>query len=134
MSIENNKALVARFVEELWHIKNSGILDELCTPEFVAHGLPSGVPPNKDGFKGLAMKIHNAFPDVHFTVEDEIADKDKVVLRWNATATHRGEFMGIPGTNRKVAWSGITIYRISGAKIVEWWNRSDLSDVPQQLK
>jgi steroid delta-isomerase-like uncharacterized protein len=134
MSLENNKALVARFAEELWHLKNYDIFDELCTPEFVAHDLPSSVSPNKDGFKGVAMMIHNAFPDAHLTVEDTIADKDKVVLRWNLTATHQGEFMGIPATNRKVSWSGITIYRIAGAKVVEWWNKSDLSAVPQQLK
>ena len=134
MSIENNKALIAKFTEELWHVKNYEIFDELCAPDFVAHDLPSGIPPNKDGFKGLAMKIHNAFPDVHLTVEDEIVDKDKVVLRWNFTATHKGEFMGIPATNRKVGWSGITIYRIIGANIVEWWNKSDLWNVTQQLK
>ena len=134
MSLENNKALVARFVEELWHLKNYGIFDELCTPEFVAHDLPSSVSPNKDGFKVLAMMIHNAFPDAHLTVEDTIADKERVALRWNITATHQGEFMGIPATNRKVYWTGITIYRIAGAKIVEWWNKSDLSAVPQQLK
>ena len=134
MSLENNKALVARFAEELWHLKNYGIFDELCTPEFVAHDLPSSVPPDKDGFKGLAMMIHNAFPDAHLTVEDTIANKDKVALRWNATATHQGEFMEIPATNRKVSWSGITIYRIAGAKIEEWWNKSDLSAVPHQLK
>ena len=134
MSLENNKVLVARFAEELWHLKNYGIFDELCTPEFVAHDLPSSVSPNKDGFKSMAMMIHNAFPDAHLTVEDTIADKDKVVLRWNFTATHQGEFLGIPATNRKVSWSGITIYRIAGAKIVEWWNKSDLSAVPQQLK
>jgi steroid delta-isomerase-like uncharacterized protein len=134
MSLENNKASVARFSEELWNLKNYDIFDELCTPEFVAHDLPSSVSPNKDGFKGVAMMIHNAFPDAHLTVEDTIADKDKVVLRWNLTATHQGEFMGIPATNRKVSWSGITIYRIAGAKVVEWWNKSDLSAVPQQLK
>ena len=134
MSLENNKVLVARFAEELWHLKNYGIFDELCTPEFVAHDLPSSVSPNKDGFKGMAMMIHNAFPDAHLTVEDTIADKDKVALRWNVTATHQGEFMSIPATNRKVSWSGITIYRIAGTKIVEWWNKSDLSAVPQQLK
>jgi len=114
--------------------KNYGIFDELCTPEFVAHDLPSSVSPNKDGFKGMAIMIHNAFPDAHLIVEDTIADKDKVALRWNVTATHQGEFMSIPATNRKVSWSGITIYRIAGTKIVEWWNKSDLSAVPQQLK
>ena len=134
MSLENNKASVARFSEELWNLKNYDIFDELCTPEFVAHDLPSSVSPNKDDFKGVAMMIHNAFPDAHLTVEDTIADKDKVVLRWNLTATHQGEFMGIPATNRKVSWSGITIYRIAGAKVAEWWNKSDLSAVPQQLK
>lgn len=82
----------------------------------------------------MVTVVHAAFPDVHFTVEDVIADQDNVVLRWSATATHKGEFMGIAATNKKVAWSGITIYRMAGAKMVEWWNKSDLATVPQQLR
>jgi len=133
MSAEENKARVRRFVEELWHAKNYGIVDELCAPEFVAHDLPAGVPANREGFKKVATVIHNAFPDIRFTLEDMIAEKEKVVLRWDSTGTHKGEFMGIPVTNKKVNRSGITIYRMAGGKIVEWWNKSDLLTVMQQL-
>lgn len=67
----------------------------------------------------MATVIHNAFLDIRFTAEDIIAEKDKVVLRWDSTGTNKGEFMGIPATNKKVGRSGITIYRMAGARS---WN------------
>jgi predicted ester cyclase len=80
-----------------------------------------------------AAVIHNAFPDFHLTTEDAIAEKDKVALRWESTSTHKGEFMGIPATNKKVSRGAVTIYRIVGGRIVEWWNKSDLLTIMQQL-
>jgi len=133
MSAEENKALVRRFVEELWHAKNYRIVDELCVPEFVAHDLPAGIAANREGFKKVAAVMHNAFPDIRFTTEDVIAEKDKVVIRWDSTGTHKGEFMGIPATNKRVSRNGVTIYRTVGGKIVEWWNKSDLLAMLMQL-
>lgn len=132
-SVEENRALVRRFVEELWHEKNYNVVDRLCAPDFVAHDLPAGMSGNREGYKKVATIIHNAFPDIHYTTEDVIADADKVVIRWNSTCTHKGEFMGIPATNKKVSRSGITIYRIVGGRIVEWWNASDLLTIMRQI-
>ena len=133
MSVGESKALVRRFVEELWHAKNYSIVDDLCAPDFIAHDLPAGAPANREGFKKMAAVMHNAFPDIRFVIEDAIAENDKVVLRWDSTGTHKGEFMGIPATNKKVNRSGVTIYRMVGGRIVEWWNKSDLLTIMQQL-
>jgi predicted ester cyclase len=121
-------------VSELWEAKNYGIIDELCAPEFVAHDLPGKVPANRHGLQMMAKIVGNAFPDATIMARDVIAENDKVVLRWDSTGTHKGAFMGIAETNQKVSWSGITIYRITGGKIMEWWNKSDLLNVMQQLK
>ena len=133
ISIEENRSLVLRFVEELWHAKNYDVIDQLLTPDFIAHNLPAGLPANREGYKKVAAFIHKAFPDIHYTIEDIIADKDKVVLRWDSRGTHKGEFMGIPATNKKVSRSGITIYRIAEGRIAEWWNASDLLTIMRQI-
>jgi len=81
--------------------KNHEIVDELCAPELVAQDVLAGLPANSEGFKKVATVIHDAFPDVRFTRKDIIAQKDKVVIRWDSTGTQKGDFMGIPATSKR---------------------------------
>jgi len=80
----------------------------------------------------LAM-IRNAFPDTHFAFDDELAVDGKVVHRWTISGTHQGEFLGIPASGKDVAWTGITILRLSEGKIVEYLTQSDSMGMMQQL-
>jgi steroid delta-isomerase-like uncharacterized protein len=74
-----------------------------------------------------------AFPDTRMTIEDEIAEGDKVVIRWTIRGTHKGEYMGIAPTGKEVTVTGISVYRIERGKIVEDWSNNDMLGMLQQL-
>jgi steroid delta-isomerase-like uncharacterized protein len=120
MTIEENKALVRRFVDEGQSAGNIDAIDELCSPEFVNHSAPSGMPPNREGVKQVTAMFRQAFPDSYFTVEDMIAEGDKVATHKTFHGTHEGEFMGMPPTGRRVSMELIDIVRISEGRVVEY--------------
>ena len=132
MSVEENKAIVSRATEELWNKNNLAVVDELYATNFVSHDLPE-VTPDRKGYKQFVTISHTAFPDFHTTVEDIIAEGDKVVQRFTARGTHKGEFMGIPPTGKQVTITGIAIDRIAGSKIVENWANMDMLGMMVQL-
>jgi len=124
-----NKPIVQRFIEEVGHAKRFHMINKLCSPTFLPNNLPSDIPATREGLKQVANAMHHVFPDIHFTIEDMIEEQDKVVIRWNSTATHQDNFMGITVTNKLVRRNGITIYRVQEKKIVEWCNASDMLPV-----
>jgi len=130
---EENKALERRIYEEIYNKKNMGAVEQFCATDWVCHPSLPGMPPGLDGMKQMAYADNKAFPDMQVKLEDVIAEGDKVACRWTATATHKGEFMGMPATNKPVTITGIHIDRIAGGKIVETWNYSDMMGVMQQL-
>jgi predicted ester cyclase len=122
MSVEENKALVRRAQGVLWnHTGNLDAAEELFAPDHV------------EDAKQEAANVRRGFPDLESTIEDLIAERDKIVAHWRAQATHRGEYMGIPPTGNRVNFTGISIYRIEGGKIAESWGVSDLLGMMQQL-
>jgi predicted ester cyclase len=133
VSAEDNKALVRRFVDEVQSGGNIDLIDEICSPEFVNHSAPPGVPPNCEGIKILTSMFRGAFPDSYFTVEDMIAEGDKVATRKTFHGTHRGEFMGISPTGQRVSIELIDIVRIADGKVVEHWSMGDNLGMMQQL-
>jgi steroid delta-isomerase-like uncharacterized protein len=133
MSAEENKALVRRFVEEVQSAGNIDAIDELCSPEFVNHSAPPGVPSNCEGVKQLTAMFRRAFPDSYFTVEEMIAEGDKVATRKTFHGTHEGEFMGIPPTGHTVTMGLIDIVRIADGRVVEHWSMGDNLGMMQQL-
>jgi steroid delta-isomerase-like uncharacterized protein len=100
-------------------------VDEFVAPDVVEHNPVLGVGPGREGFRQALEMLFSAFPDVQITVEDLITEGDTVVERWTAHATHRGDFMGIPATNKQVTVAGIDIYRYAGGKRVETWRQWD---------
>ena len=114
MPIEENKAFVQRYVEEPWNQGNVAVLDELCAPNFHLEGL-GGV----EAFKEAITAFRTGFPDLHFTIEEIIAEGDKVAYRWTARGTHQGEYAGIAPTGKTITATGITILRIVDGKVVE---------------
>ncbi len=131
---EVNKALCRRFFEQVWNHRNLAAIDELVAPNYVRHGNAGpefGTGPQS--VRRLVDYYAASFPDVRFTVDDAIAEADKVAVRWTAQATHRGTFEGIPATGRSVAVSGITTVRVAGGKITESWESFDALGLLAQL-
>jgi predicted ester cyclase len=133
MSTEDNKALVRRFYEEVFNRKNTAAIDEFIAPNVVDHLVPPGMPGGIEGTRQSIGMFLTAFPDLHFTVEDMIAEGDKVVDRITARGTHQGEFMSIPPTGKQVTVTAIDISRIAGGKLVEHWAEMDMLGMLQQI-
>jgi len=135
MSTETNKAVARRFLEEIFGQGKLAVADEIIAPEHVNSGpgaLP-GLPPGPEGAKlGIAV-YRNAFPDVQFTIDEQIAEGDKVVTRWTARGTHKGELAGIPATGKSSTVTGVGIDRIVNGKIIESWGIFDQFGMLQQL-
>jgi steroid delta-isomerase-like uncharacterized protein len=134
MSTATNKAIVRRYYEEVYNRKNLGVIDELIADDYTAY-LPGGIEPlrGRAGRKQANMLHLGAFPDLRLTIEDEIAEGDKVVQRLTIHGTHQGEFMGTPATGKQVRCTGIHISRLAGGKIVEQWGEFDGLGILQQL-
>jgi steroid delta-isomerase-like uncharacterized protein len=132
MSAMNNKLLADRVWEEVWHQGDLERIEELFAPDFVRHDPGreiQGPEANRRFIKGFRA----AFPDLHFTVLDQIAEGDKVAVRYRFQATHLGDFQGTPPTRKQVAYSGILIYRVANGKIAEQWTEFDLLGFLKQL-
>ena len=133
MSAEGNKAIVRRFVEEVQNGGNLAVVDEVAAPDYVNHTSQAGVPANREGLKQLTAMFRRAFPDGRMTIEDMVAEEDRVATRKTFRGTHRGELMGIPPTGRAVAIQLIDIVRLADGKAVESWNAADDLGLLQQL-
>jgi len=134
VATEENKALISRFVEELFNQGNMSLANELLAPDFVEREqLPPGVPDGREGVKALTSMLRSAFPDFKATIEDMVAEGDKVVVRMIWSGTHKGEFMGIPASGKSVSIGVIDIIRVNKGKLVEHWGQMDSMGMMQQL-
>ncbi len=132
MTAAAHQTLVHRFNEEVWTQGNVAAADELLAPTYVAH-FPGSPPLDREGQKQFIAANRTAFPDVHATIEDLIAEGDKVAFRWTTRGAHHGEFQGIPATGKQVTVTGISIFRIAGGQLVEQWAEFDALGMLQQL-
>jgi len=130
--LEENKALVRRCIEEL-DKGNWPLFNEIHAPNFVYHGPASAKPLTREELEQFIRMLYAAFPDLHHTIEDMIAEGDKVVGRFSISATHKGDFQGIPATGKKVTLTVTIIFRIAGGKIVEAWEEADMMGLMRQL-
>jgi predicted ester cyclase len=139
MSTEENKAAVRRFIE----VYNRGNLteilatiDELYAPDFVFHDpnipIPAGGVHSREDFKQFGTGFSAALPG-QFTIEDLIAEGEKVVVRYTYRGTHKGQWRGAPPTGKAVTFTGTITYRIIGGKAVEGWQNADNLSVLRQL-
>ena len=134
MSIEQNKELVRQMVEELFNRGNLSLADQFLAPDFVEREeLPPGIPSNREGVTQLTSMLRSAFPDFKATIDDIIAEGDKVVIRQTWSGTHKGEFMGVPATGKRVSFGVIDIIRVKGDKFAEHWGQMDSMGLMQQL-
>jgi predicted ester cyclase len=134
MSTKDLKAFERRFFEEYnkGKVAAMAVIDEICATNFVYHGSMGDLRGLKD-YKQSMSVWYDAFPDFHMTIDDMLVEGDKVVVRYTMTGTHKGEFMGIPATNKKVTIWVIQIDRVAGGKRVEGWMRLDTLGMMQQL-
>ena len=134
MSTEENKAIVRRVYEEIINQGNWAVVDELTSPNYVAHdpGFPQTVR-GPEGLKQYFTVFRTAFPDTHITIEDMVAEGDTIAVRHTYRGTHQGDLMGMPPTGKQVTVTGIVIHRIANGKFVESWVNADNLGLMQQL-
>src|SRR3972149_574102 len=134
MQTEQNKALFSRMVEEIFNRGNIGLVDEFLAPDFIEREeLPPGVPTGREGVKQLTIMFRSAFPDFKATIDDMIAEGDKVVVRISWRGSHKGEFMGIPPTGKSVSGTVGGDERLSGLQVAEGQSTNRRSRQMQQL-
>jgi predicted ester cyclase len=133
MSTEENKARTRSAYDEFINKGNVAAVEEYIAPNYLGH-VP-GLPPIQgvEGFKQFITMLETAFSDRHVTIEDMVAEGDKVAVRYSQSGTHTGELMGLPPTGKQVRWTGMAILRIADGKAVEQWISNDDLGLMQQL-
>jgi steroid delta-isomerase-like uncharacterized protein len=129
-----NKAVIRRLYDEVWNERKVEVIKEIISPSHALHGPTfSGSSIGPEAYKRQVLLFLAGYPDLHWTIEDTIAENDKVVACWTISGTHRGEYMEIPATNKKVSIDGITIHHIAGGKIMDSYSNWDVLGMMQQL-
>lgn len=130
----DNKATYLEFIEQVLNAGNFSVVADYLAPDVTTHnGLP-GQEPGREGFIAALKAFHGAFPDLHANVTHTVAEGEMVVCRFEVTGTHRGTFLGMPGSGRKVHYQEIAIVRMDGGKIAEHWSVADALAILQQLQ
>ena len=133
MTTEKNKAVIRRIVKEYWNEGNVNVLDDVFMPDFLDHNAPPGLTPGLEGLKQFVAMFRTAFSDISTSADDLIAEGDKVAWNWTMRGTHTSEFMGVPASGKKIAFSGITIDRFANGQIAERWRQVDFAGLMKQL-
>jgi len=131
VSAEENKELARRFFEEIWNQADEAAIDRYIAEQAAGNDPDFGA--GREAFRAQWRKWHAAFPDLHFQIDDLVAEGNKVVTRWTLTGTHQGDFMGIPATGRAVRVAGMSLDRIENGQIQEGFDGWDALGLRQQL-
>jgi steroid delta-isomerase-like uncharacterized protein len=132
MSTEENKIIVRKFFEEGPSKGNLNIANELLSPDFALH-VPLPAPPGIEGINEVITTCRAAFEHLNVTIEDMIAEGNKVAVRFTAHGVHKGDFMGLQATGKPITMTGIEVFRIKDGKIAELWGEANLLGLMQQL-
>ncbi len=133
MSAEQNKATYRRFVDEVMHHGRLEVVDELIAPDAVDHAAMPGMPPGREGVKMRMAMLRTAFPDLHLTLDDQVAEGETLANRFTIRGTNSGTFMGMPATGKPVVVTGIDLIRWRDGQIAEHWVQLDMLGLLQQL-
>lgn len=133
MSTQENKTIARRFIQ-VWGKGDLNIIDELAAPSLSVQYpvIPKDIRGGK-AFRQVMESFRSAFPDSDLQIEEEVAEDDKVVIRWIFSGTHQGSLLGIPATGKKVRWTGITIYQIVDGKVMEEKGEEDFLGFLRQI-
>ena len=130
---EQNKAAFRAVPEQLINTGNLAAADQYFAHDFVDHTSPPGIPAGLAGFKTYITMLRGAFPDLHITVEDVVAEGEKVVIRTTTHGTMQGDFLGMKATGKTATWTEMHIARFAGGKVAEHWATIDRLGMLQQL-
>lgn len=129
-----NKAIVQRLYQEVWNKRKLEVIKEIISP---SHALQApnifGSSIGPDAYKRNVLLFLAGYPDLRWTIEDTIAEEDKVVACWTISGTHKGDYMGIPATNKRVSVDGMTVHHIANGKIMDSTSNWDALGMMQQL-
>lgn len=133
--MHENAALVHRWFEEVWNKHRADAIDELLSPDTVAHGLGEGGADlhGREGFKQFHAQLTGAFPDIHITVHEVICEGDLAAARFSGTGTHHGDHLGAPATGKAVTFTGMSFTRWRDGQITEGWNNADIAGILTQV-
>ena len=133
MTTEQNKALVRRLIEEVMSGGNMSLIDEFVAPDFIENEVIPGLSSGREGFKQTNNMFRSAFPDLKVTINDMLAEGDKVALSVTFSGTHKGDLMGMAPTGKRFSMNAHDIMRIENGKLKEHWGVSDMMGMMQQL-
>ena len=132
MSARTNRTIALRAFEAINEALACGdlsLIDDFLTPDFIHHDPQSPIPSTRDDLKRHVRELRTAFPDLHVTMTDIVAEGDRVAGRINARGTHLGEWAGIAPTGESVSWTGLQMIRIAGGMVTEFWGQPLASDI-----
>jgi predicted ester cyclase len=127
-----NESVVRRFFEELWNAGDLAVVDDIVAPHHVHH-IGDDVRHGPEGVRQMASYLREAFPDLHFVLEDVVSDADRVAVRWSATGTQSGPFFDLEPTGRHARWTGMDMVRLNDGQLVELWANADGAALWEQL-
>jgi predicted ester cyclase len=138
MSVDDNKAIARRYIEELWNARDLAIAEELFSPNYTIHQAGQSIPANPGFLRQSISAILTAFPDFQMSIGQVIAEGDLVVVNWTNRGTQTGEFQvpgqpGLPASGREVTFTESATFRIADSKVAEVWYVSDRLTMMQQL-
>jgi steroid delta-isomerase-like uncharacterized protein len=134
MSAEQNKSIVRRWIENGWNRGNVSLIDDLYTSNVVQYDPSTPVEvKGSEALKQYVTAFLTALPDLQFTIEDLVAEGDKVVWRFSSHGTHQGPLMGIPATGRTATVTGMVLFRLENSKIAEVWVNIDTLGMLEQM-
>ncbi len=130
----DNRSVVRRLYEEVWNKRRLEVVNEIISPSHALHDTNApGSAIGPDAYKRVVARWITAFPDLRFAIDDTVCEKDKLVVYWNISGTHKGEYLGIAPTNKKISVDGITINHIASGKIMDSYVSWDALGMMQQL-
>lgn len=129
--MKENKDFIQVYNEDFWNKQNIAAFEKYYAADFIVHFADGDM--NVEQYKGLCQAYFAAFPDLHVTTDDLLAEGDKVVKVWTVNCTNKGDFMGIPATGKPISIKGIEVFRIANGKIAELWASMDNLGMMQQL-
>ncbi|MBP1703974.1 MAG: ester cyclase [Chloroflexi bacterium] len=132
MTLQENKDIVRRFVEEMQNQHNPDLIDEMFSPDFVDYSGRAN-PPTREGVRPFFAYLFNAFPDLRFEIQQQLAEGDRVMTYKVFYGTHLGDFMGIPPTGKQVVFDNIDIFTVKDGKLAAHWTVGDHLSLMQQL-
>jgi len=119
MSADQNKTIYRQFIQGVFNKGRLDLIDKLLSESYVYHDAPPDTPNGREGIKQIVPMFRSAFPDLEITIDDQVAEGDKVSSRTTMRGTHKGEIFGIPPTGKSVAMTGMTMVRVSDGHLVE---------------